>query len=526
MPQFISPPPMMLQQPMTGYTQWNTPMGVVPLVGYPSAYPHVVDMTRRSYAAEVLSPEVYQAMAYRPAPQPQQPAPAKKAPVKRRAVGGGQSQTTRRDVGTRSAPVPPTTPSVALAPAHTPNKYNVLKPAHTPAGVTQSQGASWHIPESLLIRRPAEPTPPAQPVQIIPQLAPARSAAKSPSVSPVTAVLEAASEYVPAEYILGNTPTSTLDQRVSPQRPISPIESVLNATSEYVPASYILGGAPAAVTPQSPAAQRPISPVEAVLNATSEYVPTDYLKGGNSSQETLTGLHALVTGTNPFAPIAMPIAAMDRSLKNAAQAPGHIKNVLDTAGAYVPPDFILGGGEGTVTNASGPGDILLGLNPLMYPMLASSAAGIAAEDNPIDMETPVPPYLGKYQDIPLAVSHDPHKEERARQRQALLDVVNPYVPDAYIGSPGAANGYLGGAESTLRDAESALLGMSPLTQPVVMSAAGHRAMLDSAIKQTLRNMNTQGALAVSHTADGYPQQAQPQTVPPYRPITLPFFPVY
>lgn len=292
MPQFISPPPMILQQPMTGYTQWNTPMGVVPLVGYPSAYPHVVDMTRRSYAAEVLSPEVYQAMAYRPAAQPQQPAPTKKAPAKRRAGGGGQSQTTQ-SAGTPNAPG---TSPIQLAPSHTHNKYNVLKPAHSA-------------------------TTPVQPVQIIPPVAPARASAQTPVAAPVAATLDAIRDYVPADYILGGNPTSTLRPSGTMQRAASPIDAVLSATSEYVPAGYILGGMQPVARRgnmlQMPAQQ---TPIDATIAATSDYVPGDVLLGGDVAEQYRAGINRImnmlgrknIASTQPVQPdpiIQQPVEA-------------------------------------------------------------------------------------------------------------------------------------------------------------------------------------------------------------------------
>lgn len=80
---YVPSPPLQLQQPMTGITHWQTPVAVVPLTGYPSAYPHVVNVSDHDFAAPYLTPAMYQQRAYQPQMQPA-------APVRRRATSGRQ----------------------------------------------------------------------------------------------------------------------------------------------------------------------------------------------------------------------------------------------------------------------------------------------------------------------------------------------------------------------------------------------------------------------------------------------------
>lgn len=197
MNQFISPPPVVLTQPMTTYTQWNTPGGAVPLVGYPSAYPHVVDLTRRSYAAEVLPPAAYQAMNYQPQQPVSSPAPAAKtqprrALTTRRASGGGGS------VQQKQQPTPTPRPDLV--------RYD--------ESIKQAMGVSPKRPDWSTINPFTEeakrilaggadgtemPTVSA-PVPVV-NAAPARQ------TSGVAPVLDTVSEYVPEDYITQDNAT-------------------------------------------------------------------------------------------------------------------------------------------------------------------------------------------------------------------------------------------------------------------------------------------------------------------------------
>lgn len=103
---YIPAPPFQLTQPMTGITHWQSPTAVVPLTGYPSAYPHVVNVSDYDFAAPYLGPAAYQQMMYQPPVQPTQVAVPKPARTAARAARTSvtpqaKAQPATRDVNLR-----------------------------------------------------------------------------------------------------------------------------------------------------------------------------------------------------------------------------------------------------------------------------------------------------------------------------------------------------------------------------------------------------------------------------------------